>query len=481
MTIPPLTLSPDEMRRAGYAVIDRLVEHYATLNEQSPWGDGEIPAPNPFDAPPPREGVAFETLLARLDKEFFPYNLRVNHPRFYSFIPGPSNFIGVLADTLAAGFNIFGGTWIGGSGTAQMERASIKWVRDAVGFPEDSFGLFTSGGSAANVIALAAARHSRLKGPLENARIYMSSETHSSVERGLRILGFKSHQCRKIKVDENLRIDVLSLTDAICEDRAKGFDPIAVVANAGTTNTGAVDPLHQLADICRRENVWMHIDGAYGAGAVFSKRGRAMLDGVERADSVSFDAHKWLFQPFEIGGVLVRDGETLHSAFNIDASYLRDTKKLFGRGVNFGEHGIQLTRASRALKFWLTFQAFGADEIERAINNGLDMAEAAETMIRSLPHWRVISPASLGALAFRAAPSGWSDEAADRLNSEIAARSRADGKDMIVTTEFKGRVALRICPINPRLTKSDMQGTIERLDLAALAAMSDAENADETR
>jgi glutamate/tyrosine decarboxylase-like PLP-dependent enzyme len=477
MTKPPLTLSSEEMRRAGYAVIDRLVAHYASLPDQSPWGDGERPPPNPFDAPPPQQGAAFETVLAQLDKELFPYNLRVNHPRFYSFIPGPSNFVGVLADTLAAGFNIFNGTWIGASGGAEMERATIGWVRGALGFPEGSGGLFTSGGSAANVIGLAVARHSRLAGDMAGARLYTSTETHSSVERGLRILGFSAEQLCKIGVDDDLRLDLHVLERAIAIDRSNGLKPFCVVANAGTTNTGAVDPLGPIADLGAREGMWMHVDGAYGACAAFSERGRTALAGIERADSVSFDPHKWLFQPFEIGGVLVRDGKALHDAFNVSASYLRDTKNI-GRGVNFGEHGIQLTRSLRALKLWMTFQVFGAREIARAIDIGFAMAEAAEAAIRAKPLWRVISPSSMGILAFRAAPEGWTDADCDRLNADIAARSKAEGKDMVATTELKGRVALRICPINPRLTNSDIEGTLERLDLAAKAVMSDLSPAD---
>lgn len=479
MTKPPLSLTPEEMRRAGYAVIDRLVEHYATLNDQSPWGSGEIPAPNPFNAPPPAKGAAFDEIMTRLDRDFFPYNLRINHPRFYSFIPGPSNFVGVLADTLAAGFNIFAGTWIGGSAAAEMERATIGWVRDALGFPGEAGGLFTSGGSAANIIGLAVARRARLNGDMTGARIYASSETHSSVERGLRILGFRLNQLRKIRVDDEFRIDLAALRAAIAEDRAAGLKPFAVVANAGTTNTGAVDPLGEISDICRRETMWMHVDGAYGAGAAFSQRGRRALSGVERADSVSFDAHKWLFQPYEIGGIVIRDLQLLHDAFDVSASYLRETKKL-GRGINFGEHGFQLTRSARALKFWMTFQVFGAEAIADAIDMGFAMAERAEMLIREKPDWQVISHASMGVLAFRAAPPGWSDEAADRLNSAVAAIIRAEGKDMIVTTELKGRVALRICPINPRLTAVDLRETIERLDLAAKTAMSQL-NADQTR
>jgi glutamate/tyrosine decarboxylase-like PLP-dependent enzyme len=293
----------------------------------------------------------------------------------------------------------------------------------------------------------------------------------------LRILGFAEDQLCKIGVDDALHLDLAVLEKAIAIDRADGRKPFCVVANAGTTNTGAVDPLGPIADLCAREGLWLHVDGAYGACAAFSGRGRQALAGIERADSVSFDPHKWLFQPFEIGGVLVRDAKALHDAFNVNASYLRDTKNI-GRGVNFGEHGIQLTRSLRALKLWMTFQVFGAKEIARAIDIGFEMADAAEAIIRAKPLWRIISPASMGIVAFRAAPDGWADADCDRLNTEIAARSKAEGKDMVATTELKGRVALRICPINPRLTVLDIEATLERLDLAAKAAMSDLSTAD---
>lgn len=477
---PLLTLTPEEMRRAGYKVIDRLVEHLETLSEQSPWGEGVAPRPNPFDAPPPRDGAAFEEVLGRLDRDLFPYNLRVNHPRFYSFIPGPSNYVGVLADALAAGFNIFAGSWMASSAGAELERATVIWMREALGLPETAGGLFTSGGSVANIIGLAVARRQKLSGDLRDARLYASTETHSAIEKAARLLGFARGQLRKLAVDDRQRIDMTALKQAIAEDRQAGLKPFCIVATSGATNTGAVDPLNAIADLCAVEDLWLHVDGAYGACAAFSVRGRAALAGVERVDSISFDPHKWLFQPYEIGGVLVRDARQLHDAFDMTASYLRDTKAL-ARGVNFGEYGPQLTRSLRALKLWMTFQVFGADEIARAIERGFEMAEMAERLIETKPDWRVISPASMGIVAFRAAPQGWTDKQCDWLNGEIAARSKAEGKDLVATTELRGRIAMRLCPINPRLSKSDMEATIERLDSYARAAIASGPPTDDKR
>ena len=463
MTKPRLTLSPDEMRRAGYAVIDRLVEHMETLETQSPWGEGEAPDDGAFKGPPPREGRSPEAVLNYLNEHLFPYSLRVNHPRFYSFVPGPSNFIGVLGDALASGFNIFGGTWIGSSGGAEIERTAIKWMRGALGMDEDAGGLFTSGGSMANVIGLAAARHVKLKGDMTGARIYASEQTHSSVERGLRLLGFGLDQFHKLPSDADFRLDPAVLAQAIAEDRAAGFRPFCVVVNAGTTNTGAVDPFVEVANLCDREDLWLHADGAYGACSAFCDRGRAALEGVERVDSISFDPHKWLFQPFEIGGLMVKDAASLRDAFDIRPEYLRDTV-VHGRGINFYEYGPQLTRSLRALKLWMTFHVFGADKIAAGIDNGFLMAEAAQEILEKTPGWRLISAASMAVVSFRAAPEGMSDEACDQLNSDIAARSRDEGQDVVLTTILKGRIALRLCTINPRLTKSDIEATLGRLD-----------------
>lgn len=459
---PLLALTPEEMHRAGYAVVDRIVAHFETLDAQSPWGAGEAPAPNPFDKPLRREPGDIGEALKFLDEHLFPYCLRVNHSQFYSFVPGPSNYIGVLGDALAAGFNIFSGTWIGSSGGAELERAMLNRMRDALGLPETAGGLFTSGGSMANVIALAAARQAKLGGDMSGALIYASDQAHSAVERGLRLLGFRSEQYRKIGSDKEFRLNVAALHRAIEEDRACGLRPFCVVATPGTTNTGAVDPLNELADLCEQEGLWLHADGAYGACAAFSPRGKPALAGIERVHSVSFDPHKWLFQPFEIGGVLVRDAALLHDAFDISAEYLRDTKTK-GRALNFYQYGPQLTRSQRALKLWLTFEVYGADAVAEAIDNGFRMAEHAQSLIETSPCWRLVSAASMAVVSFRAAPEGWPDDDCDRLTSAVAEASRREGRDVVLTTELGGRVCLRLCTINPRIEEADIAATLARL------------------
>ena len=459
---PLLSLSPEEMRRRGYAAVDRIVDHLSGLKDRSPWREfgGAFPALTP----PPAQGRGFDEVTAELDAAVFDRITHVDHPRFFSFVPGPGNFMGALGDLYASGFNIFAGTWMASAGYARLERDLIDWIAGAFGFPDGAGGLFTSGGSAANLTALAAARHVRLEGEMAGAVIYASDQTQSAVERALRILGFRPEQYRKLESDDGFRLDAAVLERAIAEDRRAGLKPFCVVANSGTTNTGAVDPLAALADLCAAEGLWLHVDGAYGACAAFCERGAAALAGLGRADSIAFDPHKWLFQPFEIGGVLVRDPAHLRDAFDVRPEYLRDTATMAGE-INFCEFGPQLTRSARGLKLWLTVQCFGTDAIARAITRGFEMAEFAEERLAGLPDWEVTTSAGMGVITFRARPEGWDDGACDALNDAIARRQRAErAPDAVVTTQLRGRVVLRLCPINPRLTRDDLAGAIARLD-----------------
>ena len=342
-----LQLSPDEMRSLGYRVVDLLVDHFAEGSED---GTGRSPDRGEMEArlreALPEDGQDPHTVLDQVEADVLPNTMRVDHPRFFGFVPGPNNFIGVLADALAAGFNVFSGTWISGAAAAQVELVVIDWLRELCGLPDTARGLFTSGGSMANVTALAAARHAVLDDDVTGAVAYCSDQTHTSVDRALRLLGFGTDQLRRLPADDRFRIDPDALRDAVASDRADGRRPFCIIANAGTTNTGAVDPLPALATVADDEGLWLHVDGAYGAPAVVCERGQEQLAGLGRVDSLTMDPHKWLFQPFEIGGVLVRDGRHLRRAFRLEAEYLEDA---IGEEdeVNFSAYGIQLTRSFR--------------------------------------------------------------------------------------------------------------------------------------
>jgi glutamate/tyrosine decarboxylase-like PLP-dependent enzyme len=462
-----LSLSTEEMRALGYRVVDMLVEHFEALPQKPVTRKAsrqEMEAR--LREPLPEQGTDPAEVLDQLARDVFGNIMHLDHPRFFAFVPSPSNYISVMADALAAGFNVFAGTWLEASGPAQVEVVTTDWLRQACGLPEGAGGLFVSGGSMANITALAVARHVKLEDRIEQAVVYCSDQTHSSIERGLQVLGFRGDQLCKVECDDEFRLDMAALRQAVEADRAAELIPFCVVANAGTTNTGAIDPLPALADFCRDQDLWLHVDGAYGAAAVLCERGKRLLSGLERADSLALDPHKWLFQPYEIGCVLVRDARWLRQTFHIMPEYLADIEGLKGE-INFCDYGIQLTRGFRALKLWMSLKVFGRAAFEAAIDRGFELAEVAGTIVDALPDWKVMTPAQLGIVTFRYAPQGITRSKLDSLNRALVEAMVADGFAMISSTELKGQTVLRMCPINPRTTDTDIRETLTRLDAMA--------------
>jgi aromatic-L-amino-acid/L-tryptophan decarboxylase len=456
-----LDLSREEMRRFGYQVIDVLVDHFDSLKDQ-PIGRkvDRLTLMATLDEPAPRSSTDPQALLERLQREVFPNCLRVNHPRFFAFVPSAANYVGAMADALASGFNVFAGTWMGGSAAAAMELVTTGWLRDLCGLAGSCEGLFVSGGSMANLTALAVARRVRLGGELAGAVIYCSNQTHSCVDRALDVIGFRPAQIRKLAADADYRIPLPELRQAIAADRAAGLVPFCIVANAGTTNTGAVDPLPELAALCQEENLWLHVDGAYGAAAAICARGSEVLKGLDLADSVSLDPHKWLFQPFECGCVFVRDGRLLADTFRIMPEYLRDVHRN-SEEVHFCDRGVQLTRSFRALKLWLTFQVFGLDAIETAITRGFELAEYTERRLRAMPGWEIETTAQMGIVTFRRV------QLSDEQHHQIVERLLANGFAFLTSTTLRGRTVLRMCTINPRTEEADVDATLALLESLA--------------
>jgi aromatic-L-amino-acid/L-tryptophan decarboxylase len=452
-----LELSSDEMRQFGYRVVDLLVQHFAEMRDGPVGGKADSATIRPRLSGLPSEKPSDpQELLSRLERDVFPNNLHVDHPRFFAFVPGPNNFVSTMADALASGFNVFNGTWLGGSAAAAIELEVISWFREFCGMPESAGGLFVSGGSVANMTALVAARHALLKNRIDGATVYFSDQTHSSVERALRVIGFAPEQLRKLPCDEQFRLSVESVSAAIAQDRAAGLRPFCVVANAGTTNTGAVDPMSELADLCAKEKLWLHVDGAFGAAAILCDRGKAALPGLERADSISLDPHKWLFQSFECGCVLVRDGALLKSAFQIMPDYLRDVHRESAE-ANFCDYGIQLTRSFRALKVWLSLHTFGLKAFREAITRGFELAEFAEQELRARSDWEILSPAQMATVCFRFGHE-------DAVQTKLVEKMLRDQYALLTSTKLRAVVALRLCTINPRTTEQDIVETIDRLD-----------------
>ncbi len=458
-----LVLTPDEMRRLADVATERLVARLEQLPEEAPWRGAKRTTLEPLlREPPPEQGRDPVEVLERAARDVLPVAARVDHPRFFAFVPSAPTWPGVVADYVAAGFNIFQGTWLGSGGPSQLELVVIDWFRDWVGYPDTAGGLFTSGGSAAILDALVAAREQA--GAPERPAILMSDQTHSAVERAARIVGVRREGIVKIPADDQFRLTPAALDVAINQARRDGFTPIAVCANAGTTNTGAVDPLPAIADTCERERIWLHVDGAYGGFAVLSGRGKRQLAGLERADSISLDAHKWLYQPFEAGCLLVKDIATLVRAFSVNPDYLQDTK-LGLEHVNFADRGYQLTRSFRALKVWMSIQTFGLAKFREAIDRTIDLATEAGALVSKTEGLELLSPPSLGVLCFRYRPAGvgWTADRIEKVNEAIQARIIESATAMISSTRLRGTYSLRLCIMSHQTVWSDVRETIGKI------------------
>ncbi len=405
--------------------------------------------------PPPRDPGDVDAALAVAAQGVLGHMQLGHHPRYFARVPSPSSEVGPLADALASGFNAIATSWAGAAGPTTLELVVTAWLGQLLGMPDGTEGVLLSGGSMSSLTAFAAARLARLGGHDPDATVYCSAQTHASLPRALRALGFAEDRVRVLACDDAFRLPVDAVAQAIAADRAAGRRPFMVIANAGTTNTGAVDPLGALADLAAAQGLWLHVDGAYGAPGALTPQGAALLDGMGRADSLVVDPHKWLFAPYECGVLLVREPGLLARAFAMAPEYLADTT---GPEPSLRDRSLQLTRTSRALKLWLTIKAFGVDAIGAGIAGGIALAEHAERTLRATPGWEIVTPAQLAVVTFahaRAEPAA------------LAQALLADGYAVLSSTVLGGRSVLRLCTINPRTTKAEIDETIARLTAIA--------------
>ena len=455
----PVRLSDTELRALGHRVVDLIADHWKSVAAAPPirvGNPGELR--NRLEEPAPEDPMPLDDVIDVVMSDVLPFVQHGDHPRFFARIPGPSNPVGVFADALAAGLNVFVGSWTGGSGPATVELVTLGWLRDLFGLPPGTEGAFVSGGSVATLNALAAARaHVLLPDQHGRAVAYLSDQTHASCARALRTLGFGDEQIRVLPTGPDLRLQAPAVASAVAADRAQGRRPFCVIATAGSTNTGAVDPLPALADLCGAESLWLHVDAAYGGPAVLCEAGRALLAGVERADSIAVDPHKWLFQPYECGVVLVRHEGALPAAFALHPEYLADVAGRTAE-VNFFDRGVQLTRGFRALKLWMTIKVFGLAAMRSGIEHGIRTAERAEELLRSAG-WEIETPAQLGIVSFRRG-----DDAERHLRT--VTEMQADGVAAISSTLLHGVTVLRMCTINPATTIADLEATVAALERA---------------
>lgn len=416
----------------------------------------------------PGEPRSIETVIDEAF-EVFDQRLRVNHPRFMGLIPSPTSPVAWLGDVVASAFNALAASKLQASGPLAIEKNLISWLASQIGLPDTAGGLFVSGGSMGNLMAMVMARDRHLTpaqyGP---GMAYVSESTHYSVTKALRIIGFKSDQIRCLPTDDDSRMLPAALAAAIRADQAAGLSPFVVAATCGTTNTGAVDPLRELAAVCNQYGIWLHIDGAYGASVALSKSHQSLVTDLCHADSISWDAHKWLFQTYSCGILLTRDKVDLVRSFRNDGDYLRDGRDMVDEELpNMWDYSMELTRpASRAMKLWFSLRVIGVDKIGEMIDHGFDLAVAAEETLEELKDWEIMSSArkSLAIITFRFRPAGVEAGALDDLNLLISKTLIAENIAGVLTTKVKGKVVLRICALNPQLPCEGMRRIIVQMD-----------------
>jgi aromatic-L-amino-acid decarboxylase len=465
-----LDLDPETMRRAGYRVVDWMVQRVVGLRESALGQElSREETERLLREAMPEEPSDFDRVFDEYARHVAPNVIQLDHPRFFAFIPSAPNFVSMLADALVAGTNVFAGTWLESSGPSQVELVVIDWFKEMLGLPAEAGGLLVSGGSVANLTALAVARHALLKDETGDAVVYLSDQTHASIDRGLRLLGIHARQLRRIPADAGLCLDTRKLAERIRLDQKAGLRPFVVVANAGTTNTGVIDPMGEIAEIARENSLWMHVDAAYGGFAALTERGRKLLAGIERADSVVLDPHKWFYCPFEAGCVIVRQARLMRDTFRILPEYMTDVARE-EREVNFCDYGVQLTRSFRALKVWMTVKTFGARRIRQVIDQCLDLTEYAARLFRNSPHLEIVTGPSLGIFTFRYVPREMANAGANgdaflnRLNEALAARIIASRQLMLSSTRLGPRHVLRFCVLNHRTRKEDVREALRLIE-----------------
>ncbi|MGH3145926.1 MAG: aminotransferase class V-fold PLP-dependent enzyme [Rubrobacter sp.] len=461
----PLGLDPETMRRLGYRTVDMLVDRLSTV------ADGPVirRANRPdmeqrLTEPPPEAAQGFDEILGKLGTDVLPFASLTGHPRYFAFVPGCATWPGALGDLIASVSNIENSSWLESAGPSQLELVVLDWFKEWIGYPAEAEGVLVSGGSAANMTALACAREALLGAMSEQVVAYVSDQAHSSVARAARVLGFRPEQVRVLPTDARYRMRPEALVDAMDADLRAGRRPLFVVASAGSTNTGAIDPLPELAEICRDKGAWLHVDAAYGGFAALTERGRGWLAGIELADSVTLDPHKWLYQPFECGCLLVRAGHYLREAFEITPDYLKDTE-VVAREVNFADRGVQLSRMCRALKVWMSLKYFGVAAFRAAIDRSLDLARGAQARIEASSELELLLPATLGIVCFRRRFGGVEDEdELARLNAGLVERLTESDVGHISSTRLRGRFALRMCILNHTTTARDVERVLDWIE-----------------
>jgi len=464
-------LPPDEVRRLGRLAADAVASHREGLLGRPVFGKVGGGA-SLFDEPLPEEGRPAEELIAFVREHVLPFPMGNSHPRFFGFINATADPLGTVADYMASAMNP--NCWGGDHAAVHIENRVMRWLADALGLPPTADGLLVSGGSMANFTALAAARRFMTPGNVredgvggegqKRLVVYASDQVHSCVDRAVDLLGIGTRYLRKLPSDGQFRMRLRALHDAVDADRRAGLLPAIVVGTAGTVNTGAIDPLDELAAFCEKESLWFHVDGAYGAMATFSPTLKPLFKGLERAQSVAADPHKWLYVPYEAGAVLVRDAGRLPDAFRKYPEYFApDPESSFAGPAWFVERGVELSRGFKALKVWMGLKRHGRRGYAAAIERDVALAELLSDELDLRPGFERLAETVLSIVNFRYRPPGVPEPELDKLNRTIVNRLVGSGSFFLAPTVIKGRTSIRACIVNFRTKPDDLEFLLDEI------------------
>jgi aromatic-L-amino-acid/L-tryptophan decarboxylase len=469
-----------EFREEGHRIVDRLADYLQRVEEEP-----LFPSVEPgflrrmFEEPIPENPSSLADVLRELDEKLFPYCSQVNHPGYMGLITPSPTPAGILGDFIASALNQNVGAYSVGPAAVAMERRTVRWLADLAGFGEEAGGNLTSGGMMANFIGLKLARD-RVSGDTAQHRgvegkwaAYTSEERHVSVDKAADAVGIGREGLRVLPTDESFRIRLDALEEALAEDSRRGIRPMAIVAMGGSTNTGAVDPLPELRRIADRVGAWLHVDAAYGGGMLLSRRHPGILRGLELADSVVMDPHKWFFAPLDAGAILVREGARLTESFGLRPAYLTDPLDPAGERYNYYVHGFEQSRRFRSLKVWMGFKRYGTERMGSWIDANVDQALRLYELATGDPDFEAAVKPRMSAvcLRYRPAGGGHGEERLARLHAEVARRIERGGRFWFSTTVLKGKTWFRINPVNFRTRLEHMDELFALLRKECSAAL----------
>jgi glutamate/tyrosine decarboxylase-like PLP-dependent enzyme len=457
----------EQMRILGHRMVDEMLDYIQGTRERPVWQPASDQVKRKFDRPLPLEPQSRDDIYQEFIKFVLPYPIGNTHPRFWGWVFGTGTPFGVFAEFLAGAMNTNSGDMDHHSAN-HVEKQVLTWIKEMLSYPSSASGLFTSGCSAANLIGLTVARNALADFDLRREGInsgdqrmvlYASQEIHSSIQKAVEILGLGSRALRFISTNADFQINIEELRTSIQLDRSKGYLPFCVVGAAGTTNTGAIDDLDAMSELCQSEGLWLHVDGAFGAWAAIAPGVQHMVSGMEKADSLAFDLHKWMYMPYEIGCILVRDPQKHRQAFFLRPDYLARVEP--GRGITGGDlpwmsdYGFQLSRRFNALKAWMSIKEHGSRKYSRLIQQNIDQAQYVAEKIASTPELELLAPVPLNVVCFRYRVDGIGDADLDKLNQRILVELQEGGLAVVSGTRINEKFALHLANTNHRSRRED--------------------------